>query len=119
MNDYDDIDRALFALPLEAPPADLRERILAATVRAPRPAPALEPRDFVLIALLLGALVASGVATFTIPGLAAGITESLGRSNGAIADPMVWLWLAVGGSVVTWFSLVDFAPARVRVRVRS
>ena len=33
----DDLDRALFALPLEEPPADLHGRILAATVLRPAP----------------------------------------------------------------------------------
>ena len=34
----DELDRALFALPLEEPPADLRARILAATVCGSAPA---------------------------------------------------------------------------------
>ena len=33
--DYDDLDRALMALPLEEPPAGLRESILASTIYAP------------------------------------------------------------------------------------
>jgi hypothetical protein len=35
MNDFDELDRALFALPLEEPPAGLRESILRATVYGP------------------------------------------------------------------------------------
>jgi hypothetical protein len=116
MNDYDDIDRALFALPLEAPPADLRERILAATVRAPRTAPALRLGDLALIAVFVGVLVATGFASFAVPGFAAGVALALARSSGALTDPMLWLWLAVGGSVAACFSALEFAPARVRIR---
>ncbi len=38
IDDDDALDRALAALPLEEPPADLHARIMAATVYAPAPA---------------------------------------------------------------------------------
>ncbi len=51
----DELDRALFALPLEEPPADMHARIMSATIY--RVAPTFQPWELVLLAVAV-ALVA-------------------------------------------------------------
>lgn len=105
----DELDRALFALPLEQPPPDLHGKILAATVL--RPVPTF--RQWELWALA-AALVAIGWLTFwalsTTPeaGSRFGylITVSL-RALGLFSRS-TYVWLAVGLSSVWWISSLPF-----------
>ena len=57
----DELDRALFALPLEEPPADMHERIMAATVL--RAGPAF--RTWELWLLAAAAVLPSGTSPLT------------------------------------------------------
>ena len=93
----DPLDRALLALPLEEPPADLRPRILAATVLAPPPA--FRPWELWLVV--------------TLTACAAWLCIDVVRSGAVaswLANPATLLWLAIGGSSVWWISNLTLMP---------
>ncbi len=103
----DELDRALFAIPLEEPPDDLRASILAATIY--RPTVAMGPFKLweawalgaaLAIVVWICVFVASGGAD---PAIA--VIEPLGASAfGELTQPMVLLWTAIGGAAAFWLS---------------
>lgn len=105
-NDHD-LERALFSLPLEETPADLRASILARTIyRNTHPVKAWEAWVIggcaaVLVWLLL-VVARSGFAP---------VTASLDSAGGALAtflaQPGTLLWVGVGGAIAVWFSQVN------------
>jgi hypothetical protein len=103
--DFDDLDRALFALPLETPPPGLRESILNATVYAQARA-ALEPVARPWEAWLAGGALAVAVwLVFVLvadKGFAAALTSSALTVARAFAAPATVLWLGAGGAVAAW-----------------
>jgi hypothetical protein len=107
----DELDRALFALPLEEPPADLHQRILAATVQRPAPAFAVWERWLLAVALALTVAVTFWLFHST-PG-------SLHRLGGDVVAGMrglglfnraTYVWLGIGISSVWWISSLNFMP---------
>lgn len=118
--DSDDaLDRALFALPLEEPPIELRAAILAATVY--RPAPAFSGWEIGALAAILAvvislvaAVVAGGGVLFTHSIEAIGTTLVRSLSNFSVLA-----WLAAGGATAIWLSLFtgfqSFAPLTNKV----
>ena len=105
----DELDRALFALPLEEPPADMHQRIMSATVL--RAAPAFQRWELLLLEVVV-ALV--GLAS-------AWIVTSSPESGSRLGDSIVafmrgfglfsrstYVWLAVGLSSVWWISSLPF-----------
>jgi hypothetical protein len=105
----DELDRALFALPLEEPPADLHARIMSATVL--RATPAFKTWELVVLGLMVlavGGLTAflfvttpdagERLADWTVTGL-----RSLGLFHRA-----TYAWLAIGISSVWWISSLTF-----------
>jgi hypothetical protein len=119
MNYHDDdaLDRALFALDLEEPPADLRASILTATVY--RPAPAFSPWELTVIGLIaavvvwLVAAVALGGAGLFVHSLQA-ISENASR---AFSNYSTLAWIAAGGATAIWLSLfTGFQPSAAAVR---
>jgi hypothetical protein len=105
MYDSDDaLDRALFALPLEEPPAGLRASILTAT--AYRPAPAFTMWEAVFIgtvtavmAWLVALIVLGGGPLFVSTVTAIAFTGARAISNtGNLA------WLAAGGATAFWLT---------------
>jgi len=118
--DSDDaLDRALFALPLEEPPADLRTAILTATVY--RPAPVFAAWEIGVLAAIL-AIVISLVTAVVMGGgtLFVHSVEAIGTMLArGLVNPMVLLWLAVGGATAIWLSLFtgfqSFAPIENKV----
>jgi hypothetical protein len=119
MNDeFDDLDRALFALPLEVPPAGLRESILRATVYAPRAAePAFRQWEVVLIGSLL-ALAAWLLVVFSgQPRYAVELSADATMVVRAFADTTTLAWLAAGGSVAFWFTIVNPSALRIPLRI--
>ncbi len=108
------LERALFDLELEEPPAGLRTAILAATVYR---TPLVKPWEIwafgVLAAAavwLVGLLIGGGGENFlrTITTL----------SNAAwllISAPNTLVWIAIGGGTAFWLSLLSLAPEPVRV----
>ena len=102
-DDLDDLDRALFALPLETPPAGMRAAILRATVDAPSPGYAFDPLEIALIGSVFAVAVWLLLALATNPSLAGSAIADLRALARAFADPATILWVAAGGSVAAWF----------------
>lgn len=105
MHDDDALDRALFALPLEEPPADLRSRILLGT--AYRPAPIFSYLELAAIGSLgavavwmIVLLVLGGGSLFVQTLSAIGSTTVAVLSNGATLA-----WLAAGAATALWLTL--------------
>jgi hypothetical protein len=106
MYDSDDaLDRALFALPLEEPPAELRARILTATDF--RPAPPFS----VFEVAALGALAA--VIVWLVVSIAMGggglflttVSAIASTFAAALSNVVVLAWLAAGAATAFWLSI--------------
>ena len=114
MKSYDsdeELERALFALPLEEPPADLRASILAATVY--RPPLAVKPWEVWLVggAVALFAwllvLIAKGTAGPAFLEFDSYVTDGLKL----FAQPATLFWIALGGGAAVWISQLNLTPA--------
>jgi hypothetical protein len=109
----DELDRALFALPLEEPPADLHGRILAATVL--RPAPTFRTWELWLLA---GALALAAWFTFWIftssPLNGSRLSEEIeaGLRSLGLFQRATYVWTGIGLSSVWWISRLSFMPGR-------
>jgi hypothetical protein len=122
-NDDAELERALFALPLEEPPADLRASILTATVY--RPAPPFSVWEATLVgavaavSIWLIALIAMGGAPLFV--------QTLGAIATAIERPLYHVttlaWLAAGIATALWLSFFTgsqpFVPAVRRVEQQA
>ncbi|HUA08424.1 MAG TPA: hypothetical protein VMA98_04060 [Candidatus Acidoferrales bacterium] len=104
-DDDDALDAALFALPLEEPPAGLRSAILHATIY--RPAPLFSFRDLIVLGALsavvvwlIAAIVAGGGSLFLHSLQAIGEATLRGLGNLALLA-----WLAAGGATAIWLSI--------------
>lgn len=116
----DELERALFALPLEEPPADLRARIFAVTIACPR----LTFRAWEIWAV-------GTVAAFTV-WLAFLVATSAPDAGGAIAGAMSYgvdqfagaittaalMWLGLGVSFVVWVSALTLPSSRRKITDR-
>jgi hypothetical protein len=117
--DSDDVlDRALFALPLEEPPSDLRGSILTAT--AYRPAPPFSVWEAVVIGVLsavtlwLLVVVAMGGAPLFFNTLnAIGRTVTVGLSN-----VTTLAWFGAGAATALWLSLFTSSQSISLLRQR-
>ena len=114
--DDEALDAALFALPMEEPPADLRASILAATIL--RPAPLFSFREVLVLGTiaavtvwLIGA-IALGGATLFVHSLQAAQT-AIGR---AVADPTTLAWIAAGAATAIWLSIFTGFQSRTKVK---
>ena len=111
------LDRALFALELEEPPADLRGRILAATVY--RPALPFKIWEVWVIGTLMALAVWLMIAVLaSVPDaglrLASGAVSMLERLERNVS-PSILGWVVVGASSAFWisqFTLPRALPAR-------
>ena len=122
--DDDALDRALFALPLEEPPADLRASILTATVY--RPAPVFSVWEIsafgVMAAVLVWfvALIAMGGGTLFLHTISA-IVSTVARP---LSNVTTLAWLAAGAATAFWltfftgFQPFTLASQRVGQRAR-
>lgn len=107
----DELDRALFALPLEEPPADLHARIMAAT--ALRPLPTFAPWEWVLLVVAISLTVALTTWMFgSSPGSVhrLGYAVMSGLYNIGLYSRATYVWLAIGVSSVWWISSLNFMP---------
>jgi hypothetical protein len=120
MYDSDDtLDAALFALPLEVPPSDLRGAILTAT--AYRPAPPFGVWEVValgsLAAVLLWLIVLIAMGG---GGLFLDTISAIGSKIGAGLENVATLaWLAAGAAAALWISFFTGWHAFVAVPQRS
>ena len=109
MNEFDDLDRALCALPLEEPPPGLHQGILAATIYRPSlPFKAWETwliGTLVALTIWLALFFHSAVSGDRIAALAHRAVSSV--SELVLGDSAVVLWLAVGVSIVLWVANLD------------
>jgi hypothetical protein len=118
-NGLDALDRALFALPLEEPPSDLRPAILHATVyRQHHAFPWWESATFGALGAigiwLVIAIVSGGISLFThtLGAIAATVIAAL--SHGANA-----MWLAAGAATAVWLSLFTVSQPGSLLEYRS
>jgi hypothetical protein len=101
----DELDRALFALPLEEPPESLRASILTATIY--RPAPAFAPWEIAGIAavaaigLWCAFLIALGGGTLFVHSLGT-IGESFTHAFSSVAN---LAWIGAGIATAAWLTL--------------
>ncbi len=115
-DDFDDLDRALLALPLATPPAGLRDAILRATIwtadnAAPPPLSAFETTA-IGVACAIGAwLVAWMVADH---GAAAAFNASAYACARALGNPATVAWLGAGGTIAMLLTLGTAAPRELR-----
>ncbi len=115
----DALERALFALPLEEPPAGLRASILLAT--AYRTRPAFSVAELVVI----GALGAIGIWLFVLLALGGGALfvhtlQTIGTFVSRILSSATTLaWLAAGGATALWLSLFTGSQPLVVASQRS
>jgi hypothetical protein len=110
--DNDDaLDAALFALPLEEPPVDLRAAILTATVYRPAPVFSFRELAFIgvicaLVVWLVVEVIAGGGSLFVHSLQAVGTVVANTTSDGA-----TMAWIAAGGATAIWLSLfTGFQP---------
>ena len=119
MDDSDALERAIFGLPLEEPPAGLRASILLATAYRPRPA-------FSVVELaVLGALGATGVWLLVLLALGGGTLfvqtlETIGAFlSRTLSNPTTVAWLAAGGATALWLSLFTGSQPLIAAPYRS
>lgn len=103
----DDLDRALFALDLEEPPAQLRSNILAATIyRAPL---LVKPWEIWFIGALAALIVWLLIAL--LGGAQAGTfdraSDLVAQAVSAVTAPDVLFWLAIGAGAAFWISQLN------------
>lgn len=112
----DELDSALFALPLEEPPSGLHQAILARTIY--RPTLSVKPWEVwalgglcaVLTWLLV--LVATGGATTTV----AAIESEFSGLLALLATPQLLFWIAIGGGAALWISQLNLTVAPEALR---
>jgi hypothetical protein len=118
-DDHDALDAALFNLPLEEPPADLRASILATT--AYRPQSAFAPWEAVLVGgaaaviLWLIVLLAMGggpLFVHTFSAIGSGATR-------ALSNVSTLAWLAAGAATAYWLVLFTGSQPFVLASQRS
>ena len=119
MNNFsdEDLERALFALDLEEPPADLRGSILAATVyRAPV---IFKQWELVLLGAGVAVLawVAFAIVTGGLPSLAGNLQAGLQTVGSALSNMLTLSWIAAGGAVAVWLSLWANPPQLVSRKI--
>ncbi|MGB6986314.1 MAG: hypothetical protein WBD74_10120 [Candidatus Aquilonibacter sp.] len=109
--DDDALDAALFALPLEEPPTDLRAAILSATIF--RPAPLFSFREIVTLGALcavtvwlIAAVIGGGASLFVHSLQAIGATTLRAGGNVTLLG-----WIAAGAATAIWLSIfTGFQP---------
>ena len=117
---YDDdaLDRALAALPLEEPPADLHARIMAATVY--RPEPVVGGWEVWLVGTLIALAAWLAWLVASAPQAGERLTDAAVRviENAGFTSDYTMLWVAVGASAAWWISQLSFPtrPSRIEVR---
>ena len=104
--DDDALDRALFALPLEEPPADLRASILTSTVYRPAPVPAFAPWEIGLLGLM-AALLVWFVSIIAMGGgslFEHTISAIASTASRALPNVTTLAWLGAGTATAFWLT---------------
>jgi hypothetical protein len=117
-DDFDELDRALFALPLATPPPGLRESILRATIEAPAPVAAVTRVEIAVIGCVLAVAAWMLLMVANDAALATALGAQISAAVRDLADPQTLLWLAAGTFVATLFTLGNFMPGTLGSRAR-
>ena len=109
MNEFDDLDRALRALPLEEPPPGLHQGIMAATLYRPA-LPFKQWETWVVgtlcaLTIWLALYFQSSLSADRIAALVHRGVSSV--SELALGDSATFIWLAIGVSIVLWVANLD------------
>jgi hypothetical protein len=116
----DDLDRALFALPLAEPPAGLRESILRATIDAPVPAPSpLGRAETIAIGIVLALATWLAIVVVRDRSFVAEIASLAGGVATGLTDVRTLLWLGLGAFVAVSASLANVSFGFPSVRGRT
>lgn len=110
----DELERALFALPLEEPPSDLRTRILAATVDRPRLTFAAWEVWLVGTAAAFMVWLMFLVGT-SVPDIGGTISRAVTAGIDTVVPAMsmsTLMWMALGMSFVVWISQLSLPHSR-------
>jgi hypothetical protein len=122
MYDDDALDRALAALPLEEPPADLHARIMAATADAPASAaPALPGWELWPVTILSTLAVWLAWLFVSTPHAVDRLTLAIDRivESGGLTSASTVLWVAVGVSAAWWVTQISVPqPLAQKIRQR-
>lgn len=119
-DDFDELDRALFALPLEVPPPGLRQAILNATVFAQPRATSesvVRPWEAWAVGGALGVAVWLVYALIAYKGFALAFTAETMATARAFAEPSTLVWLGAGAAVAAW--LLFFNSFNLRLPLRG
>jgi hypothetical protein len=111
----DEIERALFALPLEEPPAGLHARILAATINHPRQI--FRAWEIWAIGTLLAVMCWLGFQIFAMPHAADRLVQSTAYALDQLGHAMsssLGLWALLGLSTAAWLSFISMPASRSR-----
>jgi hypothetical protein len=118
MNDeFDDLDRALFALPLETPPPGLRQSILRATIEAPVPEPPFTTFEIAAIGAALAIAVWLVIEVATNRAFSTGLAANAIALGRAFANPAFLVWLTVGAGIALWSTVAGNVPLRLPMRL--
>jgi hypothetical protein len=97
-DDMDELDRALFALPLATPPEGLRASILSATVFAPSRTFVAVARPWEMwvggVALAVAAWLCIAIVAYK--GFAAALSTDIDFAVRAFGEPSTLVWFALG-----------------------
>lgn len=112
----EELDRALFALELEEPPADLRSSILAATIyRAPVPLNPWEVWILGAFCALLAWIAVLFIHGGSVPAFAT-LKTYVVLALTEFARPDFLFWTALGGGLVLWISQLNLTPVAGALR---
>jgi hypothetical protein len=118
-DDFDELDRALFALPLEAPPAGLRQSILNATIYAPVQVavpPVVRPWEVSLVGGALAIALWLVYALVTDKSFGPAFTTSVVNFAHGFSDPTTLVWLGAGSAIAAWLVLFNAIAFRLPLR---
>jgi hypothetical protein len=105
----DELERALFSLDLEEPPADLRASILAQTIYRVPVSAAVRPWEVWLYGGLCAVIV--WMLILVLRGAAGpAVSEAASFGNDIatfFSHPATLFWIAVGGAATVWISQVN------------
>jgi hypothetical protein len=120
MEEFDEIDRALFALPLAAPPPGLRESILRSTIYAlPEPAIAFTMREIAGIGAVLALAAWLIVYALFDPRAVLAVCSQMGALAREFAQTQTLAWVASGAAIAVLANYVQDVPwTRRRFRGR-
>ena len=108
----DDLDRMIFAIPMEEPPAGLRASILRGTIY--RPAFALKPWELWMCGTV--AAIAVWLAAFIVRSGPEAFMQTLIALGSATAHLLLmqntWLWIAAGIGTAFWLLILNPLPMR-------